>query len=531
MSTPLEPVCAIDVITRPENFIGLEPDWNRLWSEGKRREVFSTFAWARAWVRTYGTPDSLRIAVARRQGTVSAILPLALQQGDLRFIGTPHSDYCDIVCDAQTGAAELRKLVRALAAAGGWDRLTFSNLSERSRLFHLCLEADFRLGLPHALRPGHKCPTVVADGDAARVFGELLRKENPKRCEKHLKERGTLDFAHLERREEIQSHLDGFFDQHRLRRAVATNSAGMFGHEEQRRFFRNILQEFDPATTLRFAVLRVAGRVVACHFGFELDQRYVWYVPTFDIDFWDCRPGLVLLRNLFEYALGRRLREFDFTIGDEEYKNRFANQAAQNYELTLYPTSARGYARLGRERLKRWVHGHRGPAAVLARFRAAPRDVRRQGLARTIAGRRARRAPLLVFSLEAGPDAVVPPKAALSELVRRWLNTPTFTDPQTVFERIRNGHFALLSAPGGALAHLAWIAPPDRAPLPHPPQPGYVVYETWSADGAKAADLQELLRGAAALGARAHVPVWLCCGKDGQALANAARAAGGQKIT
>jgi hypothetical protein len=49
-----------------------------------------------------------------------------------------------------------------------------------------------------------------------------------------------------------------------------------------------------------------------------------------------------LIRYLFEYVATRGLHEFDFTCGDEAFKERFANRVSQNYSLHLYPAGLRG---------------------------------------------------------------------------------------------------------------------------------------------------------------------------------------------
>ena len=74
----------------------------------------------------------------------------------------------------------------------------------------------------------------------------------------------------------------------------------------------------------------------AYHFGFLLDGKYTWYTPTFDPELSAYSPGEVLLRRLFLSFSSDHVREFDFTIGDEAYKKRYANRINKNYTLFLY---------------------------------------------------------------------------------------------------------------------------------------------------------------------------------------------------
>src|SRR5439155_1445099 len=81
------------------------------------------------------------------------------------------------------------------------------------------------------------------------------------------------------------------------------------------------------------AVLEVESQRLAYHLGFEFDGRFSWYKPAFGVNLWEFSPGEVLLRHLFKYARDHRLREFDFTRGDERFKSRFANRVGKNYTL------------------------------------------------------------------------------------------------------------------------------------------------------------------------------------------------------
>jgi hypothetical protein len=105
-----------------------------------------------------------------------------------------------------------------------------------------------------------------------------------------------------------------------------------------------LVEELDPRSELRVAVLELDGRPIAYHFGFQLDGKYVWYKPNFDINLWEESPGEVLLRNLFLYAKTAGVREFDFTVGDESFKRRFSNRTNQNLTIHVYPPGPRGHA-------------------------------------------------------------------------------------------------------------------------------------------------------------------------------------------
>ena len=92
---------------------------------------------------------------------------------------------------------------------------------------------------------------------------------------------------------------------------------------------------------VRFSCLTFNEIPIAYHFGFEYANKLIWYKPSFNIDFFSKSPGTVLLKFLIEYALEKNLDEFDFTIGDEKFKDRFSNKKGKNIQIEIYNSEIR----------------------------------------------------------------------------------------------------------------------------------------------------------------------------------------------
>ena len=177
--------------------------------------------------------------------------------------------------------------------------------------------------------------------DGSNIFERLARKESLRRNENRLRRKGNLEFRHIEDRREIQGHLDEFFAQHATRQAL-NGVRSQFLDSAPRAMMRALVEELDPARQLRFCALELDGRAIAYHFGFQRAGKLIFYVPTFDVNYWGDSPGDVLLRNLFKYAQKEKLSEFDFSIGDEAYKERFANYVGKTWSALLlsFPAAA-----------------------------------------------------------------------------------------------------------------------------------------------------------------------------------------------
>ena len=134
--------------------------------------------------------------------------------------------------------------------------------------------------------------------------------------------------------------LEAFFEQHIARRAI-TAQPSLFQDPREKAFYRALVRELFPRGWLRFAVVQFNEEPIASHFGFEFGGRFLWYKPSFEPRLVKRSPGEVLLRFLLGYAIDQKLAEFDFTVGDEDFKYRFANEVRFNQRLQVWTSPSR----------------------------------------------------------------------------------------------------------------------------------------------------------------------------------------------
>ena len=74
---------------------------------------------------------------------------------------------------------------------------------------------------------------------------------------------------------------------------------------------------------------------VAFHFGMSFNGSFLWYKPSFDLALARRSPGEVLLRQLLLAAQAEAAHTFDFGLGDEPFKYRFATDVPRVRTWTL----------------------------------------------------------------------------------------------------------------------------------------------------------------------------------------------------
>jgi len=324
-----------EVVTDFERLQQLSTVWQRLTHCDPNAEIFHSWNWARASWKAYGSTSSLCSPVVYEGDQVVGILPLARRGEVIEFLGLPDADYNDILCEEHATPKVLALALESLLGLSPeWDSCVFDNLPANSRMVRYWRTLPSRLRRHLQLTFQYPSPSIVFNDNKDDIINRLVKIRDLKRHYNKLHKLGHLTFRHIESRDEAREHLGYFFDQH-ITRFASNGLRSQFLEPERCSFYEALLEDLDPRTELRFAVLELDGRPVAYHLGFLQNGKFTHYKPTFDVNLWDCSPGDVLLLYLFKHAQETDVKEFDFTIGDESYKRRFTNQLKRNYTLHL----------------------------------------------------------------------------------------------------------------------------------------------------------------------------------------------------
>jgi CelD/BcsL family acetyltransferase involved in cellulose biosynthesis len=332
--------------------------WDALAAASPTRSIFQTFEWHDAWWRSFGSQYAgLRVLLAHEGERLLGVAPLMIERRRVNlvtervlcFIGTPNrsSDYADFIAAAGHGEAAVAAFAGWIRSSGDWTLLDLLHVPGHSP--HLAVAR-------RALAPLGRLDEYVQYDAPARLLGtdpksdaEAVNKKSLKRHFNALKKSGEVEFVHLGA--DAEEHLELFYQQHNGRRALAGGEGLLFDQPAQREFYRSLARALAPLDRLRFAVVRLNGKPLAFHFGFEYDGVFTWYKPSFDAAEAHRSPGEVLIKYLLEYCIARGVKEFDFTVGDEAFKYRFANEIRKVNRLRVFRRPA-GWAMM---RLRRFA--------------------------------------------------------------------------------------------------------------------------------------------------------------------------------
>jgi CelD/BcsL family acetyltransferase involved in cellulose biosynthesis len=255
-------------------------------------------------------------------------------------VGSGGSDYLDFIGDIGEPTALEALLAAARDATPGFVGFRFYHVPDASRTGARLQAAARRLGLVCYDEGDLLAPALDLAGDPAAGLA-AAGKKRLLRCERVFERSGRLEVRHLREADAIRPQLPAFFEQH-IARWAATPYPSLFLDCRQRRFYGHLVEGGTGAGWLRFTCVTWDGRPMAFHLGSCYRGRYVYYKPSFDIALARLSPGQVLLRQVLLAAIEEGAHTFDFGLGDEPYKRRFATHAAWVRTWGLYPPEVCG---------------------------------------------------------------------------------------------------------------------------------------------------------------------------------------------
>jgi CelD/BcsL family acetyltransferase involved in cellulose biosynthesis len=307
--------------------------WNALLCHGNTDVPFLTWEWQRSWWDSFNRSGLLLIAVTRA-GHLVAIAPFFVEEDLVYFVGSGGSDYLDFVGDIHSPEVLESALRAARTAVKNFVGFRFFHLLENSRTTRLLHIVATQLGLIIRDEGGLSAPALSLV--ESQIAGSAATKKSLLRHERFFVQNGDLRISHSSTASEIVPCLSGFFEQH-VERWKGTSHPSLFRDGKQRQFYERLAERASASGWLRFTRLEWNRTLIASHFGFCYGGTFMWYKPTFDLALARRSPGEVLIRQLLLRAVEEGAHTFDFGLGDEPFKKRFATHTRNVRNWGLYP--------------------------------------------------------------------------------------------------------------------------------------------------------------------------------------------------
>jgi CelD/BcsL family acetyltransferase involved in cellulose biosynthesis len=321
----------------PEDF-ELRRRWNLLALETEHPQVFYTCEWALAMQSAYRATLRPLVFLGYDDDDLVGIASLAsdLDGRKISFLAGTTADYCDLLSKPTRRAEFLAAVFEEISRLRP-EKVALANLpadSETSIRLALIGRAE---GFYTFTRPAYSCAQVqLGDVDQRQELkAAVSRKQMLQRKLRALERRGTVKYVHLGSWVSIQPALQTFAEAHAARFA-ATGRVSSLTTGERRNFIEDLARRFSDSGIVTLSILTVNDQAVAWNYGFQFAGSWFWYQPTFDRLWEECSPGFCLLARIIVDACdSEKISVVDLGLGEEGYKDRFANSARQTLHITL----------------------------------------------------------------------------------------------------------------------------------------------------------------------------------------------------
>lgn len=344
----------IELFSRVENIPIDKEKWNNLVCGNVTNTVFQTYEWFMCWWNNFGHSYRLIFLTASDKSGLIGFAPLMIgpsqySQKTLRFVGDNNADYCDfVICGNRLKTID--GFVSFLYSKEiDWSCMTLLNIPDYSTtkacLETICYKNRYNIQIKSPV----PAPALIIKDNLDNALA-IINKYSINRHIRKLNKLGKLDFYSLKHKELILNHIEHFFEQH-ISRYKLKGLTSQFLDVNNRQFYIDLINQFEDSQWLLFSILELNGSPIAYHLGFDYNNKLIWYKPTFDIKFSSFSPGTIMLKELIDYSIKTSHTELDFTIGDEEFKNRFCNRIRYNQNIAIYRSRLIYYIYIFRQRV------------------------------------------------------------------------------------------------------------------------------------------------------------------------------------
>ncbi len=297
--------------------------------------AFQTYAWLSTWFRNIGARQGIEPAIVVGwedevgEGDALFIFPFGLKRS---LIGTRlvwlGGEFCDY--QAPLLARNFSKTVRRDQFQALWrqvrDLLPHHDIVELDRLPEFVGEqGNPLLALGNTVQHASSAHMTRLKPDWDAYYGEKRSSGSKKRDRqkrRKIEEFGAVTLVTAEDPTEIARSVDELIAQ-KSASFARMGIANPFARPGVRDFYVELATDPEARGLIHVCHLDVGGKVAATNWGVSFAGRYHYVLASYaeGEDLAKRGPGMIQLMELMRRAIDTGHTEFDFTIGDEAYKD------------------------------------------------------------------------------------------------------------------------------------------------------------------------------------------------------------------
>lgn len=439
---------------------------------------------------------------------LSGLIPLGRKGTEIVGVGAQQAEYqswlCSIVDSGKFLDGALEMVFREWPRAH--LRLQYIDVAQATE--HLL---NWTKSRDDVVLSTHSRPQMKVGIEAVQA---ALNKRSNRSKLNRLKRLGELEFEHNHLQTDTIAGLDEIIRLYDFRQGAANDSCPFVDDERKRAFHSELLQQA-PGLLVAFRML-LDGHTVAALLGVRGPNRISNAIFAFSPHHARHSPGKLLLYLAAQSLSGEDVEYLDLTPGGDTWKERFATDHDQVYELNVWrdAAQARLYQRRNRMRalIRKVLVGIGLPPGKLRNWLVRAKHVRPQSALRALSRVLPKRTEFRIYRLDLDRVADLAISAIvdtdirfriddLSDLVRfepatKWQSRQRFLKEALI--RIERGEQVYSVAKDGVLLHYGWLTREQHEAFftevgmtYRYPEPGAVLYDFFTHPDARGRGLYQ----------------------------------------
>ncbi len=332
------PSWTAELVRDPDGLKDLEEVWSAL-ALG-RENVFLTPEWFAVWRRHYGGAATPLVgAVRSAAGEVEGIVPLVLEGRTARFAGSGLGDRFGPAAPPEGEVEVAAALGRALREIrGSWSSLVLENVAAGADWWQ-ALSRTSGCGSHPIVARSIQLPGIDLDG---RSWDEYMATRSRNLRSQIGRRRRALERAHdvqvrwTRKAEQVEPDMTLLFQLHHARWSARAGASSMTS-QRALAFHSDFAKVAADRGWLRLAFLEVDGEPVAGWYGWRFSDRFAYYQAGFNPEWADRSVGFVLFAETIRAAAEEGATSYDMLLGEEHFKQRFADHADSVCTVLIAP--------------------------------------------------------------------------------------------------------------------------------------------------------------------------------------------------
>lgn len=267
-------------------------------------------------------------------GSFGALWPMRLnKQSTLRFLPFLYADQRSCIRKPGVSMSLLAEGIIRILAETSPKRLDLEYVSEWNRTREALVTGLAQTLYSHVSYPESICLLATRKGWEEGKKNLFLVRKRTKELIRSLRRKGNLELRVVSSPDphELEDWLHEFFTLH-IRRWKETSTESKFRSEQERIRFDRVLKAWQRDEILYLFTLHIDGLPKAFNVLLSAGERLIFTHHARDVHS-KYSPGTILHVLAGEWALEHGFSIYDFGLGDEPYKRRFADAQEHSWQI------------------------------------------------------------------------------------------------------------------------------------------------------------------------------------------------------